>query len=91
MIEILEWLFEAANLSQFPLDLNRPSPPTEVGDNEYLLFSLLLKTHLSEKAQIKAHREAKARMVAELVKLQKAKLPALVTVGTFLFTSYESR
>jgi hypothetical protein len=45
MIEILTWLFEAAELSQPPLDLNNPDPPTEVGDNEYPLFSFLLKIH----------------------------------------------
>jgi hypothetical protein len=83
--EILQWLIEAAHLFQPPLE-NQP----EVGTT-YLLFQLLLKTHLSDKGQSQAYDEgAIVKMVGELVELGKAKSPALRLVGAVLFTCYES-
>jgi hypothetical protein len=91
MTEILTWLFEAANLHHphSKLDLNQPQAVDEVGGNKYLLFSLLLKIHLSEKNAIQAHERDKAKMVAELKELGRHRYPAYVTVGAFLFTCFE--
>ena len=103
MREILTWLFEAANLHHphSKLDLNQAASVSslnhwqfqtidKVGDNKYLLFSLLLNTHLSEKDAVKVHKEDKAKMVAELEELAKHKRPASMTVSAFLFTCFES-
>ena len=100
MKEILTWLFEAANLHHphSKLDLNQSASFShlqfqtvgKVGDNKYLLFSSLLKTHLSEKDAVKVHKEDKAKMVAELKELAKHDFPAFLTVGAFLFTCFES-
>jgi hypothetical protein len=100
MREILTWLFEAANLHHphSKLDLNQPASFShlqfqtvgKVGDNKYLLFSSLLKTHLSEKDAVKFHKEDKKKMVAELQELARHRYPCNETVGAFLFTCFES-
>jgi hypothetical protein len=81
MIEILAWLFQAAHLSKPPLD-NQP----EVGDNEYLLFPLLLNTHLSKKGHSQANEDpvaAMAKMVTELGILMHEAVPAEIFVNRF--------
>jgi hypothetical protein len=93
MVEILAWLFEAAHLpvSKPPSNTSTSKQP-EVSDSDYLLFSLLLKPHLSEKGQSshEANEDPKNLILTELVRLGTLPNPSPEFVSACLFTCHES-
>jgi hypothetical protein len=81
MVEIIRWLLDAASNYKPPSPSNTGNQ--KVSDSDYLLFSLLLKSHLSEKGPMDP-------LIAELKRLGKITFPGKEFVGACLFTCHES-
>jgi hypothetical protein len=95
MVEIIRWLLDAASNYKPPSPSNAGNQ--EVSDSDYLLFSLLLKSHLSEKGEpesshdrIDVNVDPMAPLIKELKRLAKVTYPSAEFVGACLFTCHES-
>jgi hypothetical protein len=89
MMEIVKWLMETVPSYKPPSDTSKQ----KVSDSDYLLCSLLIKPHLSEKGQsshgIDLNTDPMAPLIDELRRLGTVPSPADDFVGACLFTCHE--